>query len=258
MNSYFIGHGSPMNAIEINRYSKWLNQLGKSLNPKAVLVLSAHWLTEGTFIASHPHPPLIYDFYGFPDELYRVKYSPPGCPEIARQVLDLIPGSQLDPEYGLDHGAWSVLVHLFPKANVPVFQVSLDAKLGPNGWYQIGRLLRPLRRTGVMILASGNIVHNLGMYFRDGSAESYKLMEIFDNWVESNFHEKKYIDLAELKIPPDQDLIHGANLSIPTAEHYAPFSYFLGTHSDDDTAKTVFSEMEKSLSMRSFAFESPF
>ncbi len=161
----FIGHGSPMNAIEINNYTKTLNALGKNLpKPKAILMVSAHWMTEGTYITEMQKPKTIHDFYGFPQKLFDVQYPAPGSPEIAKLVQETV----LDPKvhgdkemWGLDHGTWSVLRHMYPDADVPVMQLSIYMAQPPEYHVKLGQQLSKLRDQGVLILGSGNLVHNL-------------------------------------------------------------------------------------------------
>ncbi|HTF04950.1 MAG TPA: class III extradiol ring-cleavage dioxygenase, partial [Bacteroidia bacterium] len=160
----FLGHGSPMNAIEDNLFTRSLGVLGTSLQkPKAVLVVSAHWLTKGTFVSTALHPETIYDFGGFPPELSQVKYPAPGAPDQARLVKSTILTTHIeeDPSMGLDHGAWSVIRHMWPDASVPVFQMSIDWYKSPQWHYNLAQELKALRRKGIMIITSGNITHNL-------------------------------------------------------------------------------------------------
>lgn len=164
MPALFIGHGSPMNAIEHNAYTQRLNKLGTELpKPKAILVVSAHWQTRGTYVHVSPAPKTIHDFGGFPQALFDVQYPAPGAPEMAKMVSSTISSTQVlhDTEWGLDHGAWSVLNHLYPQANIPVFQLSLDFSKGPSYHYNLAKQLQYFRTKGVLILGSGNIVHNL-------------------------------------------------------------------------------------------------
>jgi 4,5-DOPA dioxygenase extradiol len=159
----FVGHGNPMNALEENRWGQAFRALASELpRPRAILAVSAHWYVEGTFTTSAARPETIHDFGGFPDELYRIEYPAPGDPALARRAVELI-GSRaaLSAEWGLDHGTWSVLVHLRPAADLPVVQLSIDGRLPPAEHLAIGRSLRPLRDEGVLVLASGNVTHNL-------------------------------------------------------------------------------------------------
>jgi 4,5-DOPA dioxygenase extradiol len=161
----FLGHGSPMNAIENNAFTQRLAGIGARLpQPEAILCISAHWMTEGTWVTHMPHPKTIHDFYGFPDELFRIRYPAPGSAKHAELVAETVGDFKVhldDEMWGLDHGAWAVLRHLFPKADVPVLQLSLYLAQPPEYHYRLGELLRPLREKGILIVGSGNIVHNL-------------------------------------------------------------------------------------------------
>ena len=164
MPALFVGHGSPLNAIEDNEFSRAWAEVGRSLPaPSAILCISAHWETPAPQVTAMAQPRTIYDFYGFPQALYEVTYPAPGSPTLARLVQEAVKDShvQLDQAWGLDHGAWSVLARIFPSAHIPVVQLGLDRHLSPEAHYALGRQLRPLRRKGVMIIGSGNIVHNL-------------------------------------------------------------------------------------------------
>jgi len=155
----FIAHGSPMNAIATNEYTKTLNQLGEKIpTPKVILCISAHWQTKGTKIVGVENPEVIYDFQGFPEELFQVQYPAKGSPEFAEKTQKLISKSEIVRNWGLDHGAWSILKHLYPKANIPVFQMSMNTSLNEDGHFQLGKNIQKLRELGVLILGSGNIV----------------------------------------------------------------------------------------------------
>ncbi|MCX6033459.1 MAG: 4,5-DOPA dioxygenase extradiol, partial [Chloroflexi bacterium] len=190
----FIGHGSPLNAIEDNEFSRAWIAVGKALpTPKAILCVSAHWETRGTQVTAMEKPRTIYDFYGFPPELYAMTYPASGSPELARRVRDLAGGDEitLDLTWGLDHGAWSVLKRLFPYADVPVIQLSLDVAKTAQAHYDLGRQLRPLRDEGILILGSGNIVHNLHMVVFEDT--TYDWAVAFDGkvkqWILDDAHE---------------------------------------------------------------------
>ena len=162
----FMGHGSPMNAIEENEFTKGFRNMGSGIpKPRAIICVSAHWETNGTFVTTMTHPQTIHDFGGFPQALFDVQYPAPGSPEIAHEAAELIKTTKvgLDEKWGLDHGAWSVIRHLYPKADIPVIQISLDYKQQPQYHYDLAKELYALRRKGVLIIGSGNMVHNLGM-----------------------------------------------------------------------------------------------
>lgn len=232
MPAVFIGHGSPMNTLEQNRYTEAWRRIGASMpKPKAILCVSAHWVTRGTAVTAMDRPRTIHDFGGFPQALFDVQYPAPGSPQLATRVRELLaPASvQLDQSWGLDHGSWSVLVHLFPEANVPVVQLSLDAALEPAAHYALATRLAPLRDEGVLIVGSGNVVHNLG---RMQSAEDAKPYD----WA-IRFNEKVRAHLAAHEQQPLIDFdAHGedAHQSIPTPEHYLPLLYVLAQQGENE------------------------
>ena len=220
----FVGHGSPMNAIEDNEFSRAWIAAGKALpRPKSILCVSAHWETNGTQVTAMEKPRTIYDFYGFPPELYAKTYPAPGSPELAQRVRDLAGADAIAPDltWGLDHGTWSVLSRLFPKADVPVIQLSLDVTKSTQEHYDLGRQLQPLRDEGVLIIGSGNIVHNLRMVVFEDTA--------FDWAMEFDGKVKQWIldDNHEPIIQYDKQG-RDAALSINSAEHYKPLLYVLG------------------------------
>ncbi|TGL22823.1 4,5-DOPA dioxygenase extradiol [Leptospira bourretii] len=233
--SLFLGHGSPMNAIEENEFVEGLRNLSSKIpKPKAILCISAHWVTDGTFVTAMENPPTIHDFGGFPKALFDVQYPAPGSPELAKLVQSLVKSQniKLDYEWGLDHGAWSVIKHIYPNADVPIVQLSMDYKTSPEKHFQLAKELAPLRDHGVLILTSGNIVHNLRMVAWDRLNEVYG----FDWAMEVNQKVKNWI------LQGDNDSLiqirnHGKEFewAIPTAEHYLPLLYTLGTKLDSDT-----------------------
>lgn len=235
MPSFFLGHGSPMNAIEENEFVDGLRDLAKTIpKPKAILCISAHWVTDGTFVTAMEKPPTIHDFGGFPKALFDVQYPAPGSPELAKLVQSVVKSQnvKLDYEWGLDHGAWSVIKHIYPKADVPVVQLSMDYKGSPEQHFQLAKEIAPLRNKGILIIASGNIVHNLRMVAWDRLNEVYG----FDWALEVNQKIKDWISKEDY-----QSLIqirnHGKEFewAIPTAEHYLPLLYTLGTKLNSDT-----------------------
>lgn len=224
----FIGHGSPMNAIEENSFSKEWSQFGKSLpKPTAILCISAHWETNGTRVTAMQKPPTIHDFGGFPQALFDVQYPAPGSPELAKSISDFEKiNVTMDHQWGLDHGAWSILKHLYPEADVPVLEMSIDYNAKPESHYQLAKELSGLRNKGVLIIGSGNMVHNLRMVeWSKLNQENYG----FDWAVEANTKMKSHIENFNHK-----DLIDFSNqgeafkLAIPTSEHYLPLLYVLG------------------------------
>jgi 4,5-DOPA dioxygenase extradiol len=247
MPALFVGHGSPMNAIEDNEFSRAWADVGRSLpRPQAILCVSAHWQTRGTQATAMAAPRTIYDFYGFPEELYRQKYPAPGSPELARLVQETAPVPVgLDQDWGLDHGAWSVLSRMFPNADIPVVQLSLDATQPPVYHYELGRALKLLRQRGVMIVGSGNAVHNLRIMCWEDRA--------YDWAVEFDATVQRLIEAGDHRALVDYgSLGRSASLSIPTNEHYLPLLYVLGLQ-DEGEALSFFTERVTycSLSMRS-------
>ncbi|RZK50634.1 MAG: 4,5-DOPA dioxygenase extradiol [Pedobacter sp.] len=229
----FIGHGSPMNGIETNPFSQTWNQLGNDIpKPSAVLVISAHWYTPGTRITAMLNPPTIHDFYGFPPELFAVQYPAPGDPELAQYTAQNILSTtvSLDHDWGLDHGAWSVIRHMYPEANIPVLQLSIDYNKPASFHYELAKELAHLRTKGVLILGSGNMVHNLGML-------SWNMINGggYDWAVEMN---EKFKDLILTKnhkpLIQYESLGTAGRLSIPTPEHYLPLLYSLGLQENQD------------------------
>jgi len=220
----FIGHGSPMNAIEQNRYHLEWQRLGRELpRPRAILCISAHWQTVGTHITAMERPRTIYDFGGFPEALYKASYPAPGSPEMAAETIKTLQSAQAleDHSWGLDHGTWSVLLPMYPLADIPVFQMSLDMNQTPRRHFELGRELAALRQKGVLIIGSGNMVHNLGrVQWTDGA---------FDWAVEFDRFCRERIEAhdAESLIQYDKQGT-AARLSVPTSEHYLPLLYVLG------------------------------
>ena len=244
----FIGHGSPMNAIEDSDYSRAWAAVAQSLpKPKAILCVSAHWQTDGTRVTAMEQPKTIHDFYGFPPELQAKRYPAPGSPELARLTVQTLKDShvQADAEWGLDHGAWAVLCQMYPKADVPVVQLSLGQRLAPADHYELGRELRALRKKGVLILGSGNIVHNLREVVWEDTAYDWALE--FDakmkDLILTGDH-KAIIDYSKLG--------RSAQLSVPTLDHYLPLLYVLGAQDKADGV-SFFAEKVTlgSMSMRS-------
>ena len=244
----FLGHGSPMNAIEDNDFRRSWQNLGKHLpRPKAILCVSAHWETRGVYVTSSEHPETIHDFGGFPKALFAVRYPAPGSPALAHRVAGLIDGARvhLDPERGLDHGAWSVLGPMYPEADIPIVQLSL-AVLKPGAWhYDLAKALSPLRDEGVLVVGSGNIVHNLRMYrFNDSTPYDWALR--FDEDVAERISAGRHDGLLGY-----ETLGSDALLSIPTPEHYLPLLYVLALQREGETVSFFNDEVTSAISMRS-------
>jgi 4,5-DOPA dioxygenase extradiol len=222
----FLGHGSPMNALEDNPFSQGWRALGKDLpKPVSILCISAHWETRGTYVTGMVEPRTIHDFGGFPQELFAVRYPAPGSAALAQSTQQAVTSAHIgiDHQWGLDHGAWSVLVHLFPKADVPVVQLSLDRGLSPREHYELARELAVLRSKGVLIIGSGNMVHNLGVLNWNDPDGGY-------DWaIEAGTRMKELIVSNEHAQLVDYSAQGRAfQLSIPTPEHYLPLLYTLG------------------------------
>ncbi|MGF7233032.1 4,5-DOPA dioxygenase extradiol [Arachidicoccus sp.] len=225
---FFIGHGSPMNGIEQNVFSKSWQLIGQNIeSPKAVVIISAHWLTQGTHVTAMENPKTIHDFGGFPDALYEVEYPAEGNPSLAQEIKSIVEKTQvgLDHDWGLDHGAWSVIRHIFPEANIPVLQLSIDYHKPASYHYQLAGELKSLRKKGVLIIGSGNIIHNLRMVdWHKLNQENYgydwalEINEVFKSKIESREHDA---------LINYQGLGQAAHLAIPTPDHYYPLIYTL-------------------------------
>lgn len=229
----FVGHGSPMAALELTETTKVWAKLGRRLpTPKAILCISAHWETQGTCVTSNPMPKTIHDFYGFPKELYQLQYPAPGDPALAARVAALT-GGKPDASWGLDHGAWTVLLHAFPDAAVPVLQLSVDQSKSPQEHLELGRRLAALRDEGVLVLASGNTVHNLrhaDFSMRQGHpwAERARVL-IRDAVAQRDFDTLT----GYSKLGPDLDL------AINRGDHYLPLLYAVGASDESDTLDII-------------------
>jgi 4,5-DOPA dioxygenase extradiol len=250
----FIGHGSPMNAIDDNVWSAGFKKLGKLLpEPKAILSISAHWYVAGTFLTGEEHPRTIHDFGGFPRELFEMQYPAPGSAELAKRVQKLIgEGAALTSEWGLDHGTWSVLHHLRPKADVPVVQLSIDGRLPPAAHLALGQALQPLREEGVLIMGSGNLTHNLrhafGSYQR-GEAATPAWAKSFDADATKAIEQHDGPALARLA------QTDAGRLSHPTPDHYYPLLYASGAADPKDKVSFPVTGFDmSSLSMRSVLY----
>lgn len=251
----FVGHGNPMNAIQDNDFTRTLRRLGKSLpTPKAILCVSAHWETDGTSITQADYPRTIHDFYGFPEALFKVQYPAPGAPDLATDIAARTPPTKGDQgQWGLDHGTWSVLCHLFPDAQIPTLQLSLDRRAKPADHFAMGRQLRKLRNEGVLIIGSGNIVHNLRQMDWSTKAPPKDWAVEFDQWVKEHLENQNFSPLIE---SPRQST--AGQLSIPTWEHYLPLLYVLGAADETDTLSFPYEGIHHgSISMTTVSFEAP-
>lgn len=231
----FLGHGSPMNAIAENEFVAGFRKIGAELaKPKAILCISAHWETRGTFVTGMQNPPTIHDFGGFPQELFDVQYPAPGSPELARQTKRLVTSTQveLDDQWGLDHGAWSVIRHLYPNATIPVIQMSIDYTQPARFHYELAKQISSLRQKGVLIIGSGNMVHNLRRVAWNKLNETFA----FDWAIEANEKMKSHILSGDHQPLIDFQLQGKAfDLAIPTPEHYLPLLYTLALKEENET-----------------------
>ncbi|QLH30939.1 MAG: 4,5-DOPA dioxygenase extradiol [Candidatus Parvibacillus calidus] len=231
----FFGHGSPMNAIEKNEFSETWKDLGRKIEkPTAILCISAHWETAGTYVTAMDQPRTIHDFGGFPKELYAIKYPAPGNPTLAEKIKSGIQSTNigLDMSWGLDHGCWSVIKHLYPEADVPVLQMSIDYTKGPEYHFALAKELASLRRKGVMIVGSGNIVHNLSMVAWDKmdiSGYAYDWATEANNKMKSSILSGDYKPLLEYNKQGQ-----AFRLAIPTPEHFIPLLYILALKESDE------------------------
>ena len=227
MPTIFCGHGNPLNALRVNVFTRGWTAVGESVpRPKAILAISAHWFRPAIQVTAMPTPPTIHDFRGFPDELYRMAYPADGDPDLARHIQQLLAPLPvtLDHRWGLDHGTWSVLTHMFPKADIPVVQLSIDSRLPPASHYEIGKRLSPLRAEDILIFASGNLVHALKDYVWDQPE-----VEPFD-WAlrfEQTVRERLLTGNASGLVHYDL-LGEDARRAVPTPDHYLPFVYTAG------------------------------
>lgn len=234
----FVGHGSPTNAIENNEFSQKWFELGQSLpHPRAILCISAHWETSGTLVTAMEKPRTIHDFGGFQKELYEVMYPAPGSPELANETQTTVKARQIksDMSWGLDHGCWSVISRMYPKADIPIIQMSLDVNSSPLDHYNLSKELLPLRRKGILILSSGNMVHNLGMMSvrnwnnineEFGFEWAYLANHLFKKYIDEHNHEK-LINYDKLGIDVQK--------AIPTNEHFIPLLYSLALQEEKDS-----------------------
>lgn len=248
----FIGHGSPMVALEDTETTRSWTALGESFErPRAVVCISGHWETKGVLITAAPRPRTIHDFYGFPPALYEVEYPAPGDPELARALEQRLSPFRARADldgWGLDHGAWTVLMFMYPKADVPVVQLSLDLRRTPAEHYQIGQMLAGLRNEGVLILGSGNIVHNLRAFARNPSTTPEPWTAAFDAAVGERVLAGDHQALIDYR-----SLSEGADMAVPEPDHYLPLLYVVATQQPGEPARAFNRQLFSAASMTSFA-----
>lgn len=247
----FVGHGSPMNAIEDNEFSKEWKRIASSFEkPKAILCISAHWYKNGLKVNNQEEPQMIYDMYGFPQELYDLKYPAKGSSEIANKIKDEFKDKvEIDNSWGIDHGTWSVLVHMYPNADIPILQLSIDASKTPQDWFDIGKIISKFRHEGVLIIGSGNVVHNLSLVNWHMSG-GFEWACDFDKYITKSILDKKF----ENVINYDKSEFYSSKV-FRHPDHYAPLLYVLGSVEDNDKV-IVFNNscLMGSLSMTSYFF----
>jgi len=251
MPALFIGHGSPMNIIEENNYTRSLMKLGKNIpKPAAILVVSAHWQTRGTYITSAELPTTIYDFYGFPEALYQESYPCPGSLQTANRVQELMQGEvSFDEARGIDHAGWAVLKHMYPEADIPTLQLSLDVRKSPQEHYELGKKLACLREEGILIIGSGNIVHNLSQldFSSIYGTKVYPWAAAFDQTIAELLVNNDHASLIAYENLPY------ANISVPTNEHYLPMLYTIAMQAEHERLQFICTDIQNgSIAMRSF------
>lgn len=247
----FVGHGSPMNAIEDNLFTEGWKAVAASLpRPSAILSVSAHWTTDGTLLNDLDKPRTIYDMYGFPTQLYQVDYQPAGAPGLARQTKMLVSGARIDNSWGIDHGTWSVLRRMYPAADIPVYQMSIDMNKTRREHYETGRLLTALRGQGVLIMGSGNIVHNLARVNWD-MASGYPWAIEFDNYIRDRIMAGDHAAVIDYR-----QAGRAADLAFFTLEHFDPLLYVLGASGPGDDIRVFNSGcVLGAISMTGYVFE---
>ncbi|QPJ62293.1 MAG: 4,5-DOPA dioxygenase extradiol [Candidatus Nitronauta litoralis] len=249
MPALFLGHGSPMNIIEKNKYSNNWEILGKCLNkPKAILSISAHWVTRGAFVTAMENPRTIHDFGNFPQALFDIQYPAKGSLDLAKRIQSLITKVhvELDSSWGLDHGTWGLLIKMYPEANIPVLQLSLDRSLSPQEHYDLAQELKPLRDEGVLVLGSGNIVHNLQFFSSNPDDEPADWAIEFDEKIKHLLLKGDHQGILEF-----ESLGEIAHLSAPTPEHFLPLIYIIALQNEEERVTFPIEGMvSKGISMR--------
>ena len=250
----FLGHGSPMNAIERNAHTEAWSAIGREHDrPKAILAISAHWYVRGTAVTAMRNPPTIHDFGGFPAALHAVEYPAPGDPALAARVQSLLAplDVRMDDEWGLDHGTWSVLCHVYPRADVPIVQLAIDGTRPAQFHYELGQRLAALRDEGIMLVGSGNVVHNLRVVRWGDGATAYPWALQFNEAVRDFLSRREHAPLVDYHL-----LGEPAAMSVPTPDHYLPMLYIAGAQRDEDEMSVVTDGIDlASVSMLSFRYD---
>jgi len=253
MPALFIGHGSPMNAISSNEYTKALSDLAACLpRPEGILVISAHWMGPWLRVTGAESPTQIYDFFGFPDGLYSLHYQAPGDPNLASRVAETLANAgfnaQVDPSRGIDHAAWAVLLHMYPNADIPILEMSLDYKLPFRKWFEVGKTIAILRDSGILVIGSGNIAHNLYRASMDAAAAPFEWVGKFDAAVKTAIAARDWDTLASYAEP-----VLASREAVPTPEHYLPLLAVLGTMVEGEDARPFHESLQNaSISMTSY------
>ncbi len=248
----FVGHGNPMNAISDNIYSRMWEKIGKSLAPpKAIVCFSAHWLTSGSFVTCKSNPEIIYDFYGFPEELYNVKYPVAGDEHLAKTISQTEKTIRLDTKWGIDHGTWSVLKRMFPKANIPVLQISVDYSAPPEIQFELIKKLKGMREEGILFIGSGNIVHNLPLAAMNSKPYDWAIE--FEEICRKLIEKKDFASLIHY-----EQLGASSRLAVPTDDHYRPMLNTLALAYEDEEPSFFNRGIDLgSVSMLSFIMQTP-
>lgn len=247
----FIGHGSPMNVISDNSFTDSLKQFSASLmRPENIVVVSSHWQTHGTFITGSPNPEQIYDFYGFPEELYRIIYKPAGNQELAKRIVNENSGVRVDNSRGLDHAAWAILKHIYPDYDIPVLEMSLDVDKEPADHYEFARQFAKYRNENILFIGSGNLVHNLSDISFGEDADPLEWAVKIDQNIKTKIIDEDISGLVNYR-----ENIDDYRRAIPTNEHYLPLLYVLAMKEDNDRLNFIDETIQNgSISMRSFVY----
>jgi 4,5-DOPA dioxygenase extradiol len=252
MPTLFVGHGTPMNALYDNTWTRAFKELGKTLpRPTAIVSISGHFFTPGIFVTANERPPTVHDFGGFPKELYEIQYPCPGDPALAARIAALFEDAgELTEKWGLDHGTWSVLMHMYPEADIPTVQLSMDYGLDPDVHIALGRMLAPLRDEGILILGTGNLTHNLRVPFHDQpeDAPPPDYAKAFDEKMAKALEERDFFTLMQAPHTAEGQLNH------PSPDHFLPLLYVAGAANDDEPVSYPITGFDRAFSMRAVQF----